>query len=450
MKLKIEKLIFEGFGLGHSDDGRTVFVRKSVPGDELEVKVIKENKSFAEAEIQKVIKPSDIRIESECRYFDKCGGCEHMNISYPDQLRLKGEIFNETLSRAGLNIKAEPIIAGSDSPLFYRNSIRFFFVEKDGQITFDRHNYLYEDGFVEVDKCLLQSETCNEILEKLKHYINNDAFAEGEAGAPASGETGMRGKKSFWQLKIREGKQTGQFMVEIITHFDDLPGEKGIVECLKNIEAIKSIYHVVAPNRNLKNMHRRLLFGSPIIHEKIGKYKFQISPESFFQTNSLGVKTLYDIIKQFADIKIGDTILDLYCGTGTIGIYLSTLAKKVIGVELVPEAIRDAKDNAKINHISNCDFICSDGEKYLKQQFNNSTIQQLKIIVDPPRAGLTNNIIKLLVKTKSSIIYTSCNPATFARDIKTFKENGLKLKKVQPIDMFPQTHHIECVGILAK
>ena len=131
MKLKIEKLIFEGFGLGHSEDGRTIFVRKSVPGDELEVKVIKEKKSFAEAEIQRVIKPSSIRVNPECPYFDKCGGCEHMNISYENQLRLKGEIFNETLARAGLKIKAEPIIAGSDSPLFYRNSIRFFFITEN-------------------------------------------------------------------------------------------------------------------------------------------------------------------------------------------------------------------------------------------------------------------------------------------------------------------------------
>lgn len=429
MKLKIEKLIFEGFGLGHSDDGRTVFVRKSVPGDELEVKVIKEKKSFAEAEIVKVIKPSDIRIKPECSYFDRCGGCEHMNISYENQLQLKGKIFNETLRRAGLNIEAEPIIAGSNSSLFYRNSIRFFFIEKDGQISFARHNYLYENGLIEVDKCLLQSETCNEILAKLKEYINNN----------------IENKKSFWQLKIREGKQTGELMVEIITHFDDLPGEKGIVDCLMNIESIKSIYHVVAPGRSLKNMHRRLLFGSPIICEKVGKYKFQISPESFFQTNSLGVKTLYDKIKEFANVKIGDTVLDLYCGTGTIGIYLSTLAKKVIGVELVPEAIRDAKDNAKINHISNCEFICADASSYAIRNTSYDIV-----ILDPPRAGLTKDIIELLAKTKSTIIYTSCNPATFARDIKMFEENGLILTKVQPIDMFPQTHHIECVGILAR
>lgn len=436
MKLKIEKLIFEGFGLGHSDDGRTIFVRKSVPADELEVKIIKEKKSFAEASICEVLKPSPIRVASICPYFDQCGGCEHMNISYSNQLQLKGEIFEETLKRAGLEIKPEPIIAGSTSPIYYRNSIRFFFIERDGQINFARHNYLFENGYVMVEKCYLQSEICNEILSRLKKYINEN----------------IDEKKSFWQLKIREGKQTNEFMIEIITHDENLPGEKGIVAELKEVSGIKSIYHVVAPGRSLKNMRRRLLFGSPIIYEKIGKFKFQISPESFFQTNSLGVHTLYEKIKEYADIKFGDTVLDLYCGTGTIGIYLSTLAKKVIGVEIVPEAIRDAKDNAKINHIGNCEFICADAGKYC-DSLKTSDYKPSTIILDPPRAGLTKELISKILNFKFvnfKLIYVSCNPATFARDVKLFEEKGLVLKKVQPIDMFPQTHHIECVGLLQK
>lgn len=428
MKLKIEKLIFEGFGLGHSDDGRTVFVRKSVPGDELEVKVIKQKKNFAEADIQEIITPSPMRVEPKCPYFKECGGCEHMNISYQDQLKFKGEIFRETFERAKINKMPLPIIPGSDSPYYYRNSIRFFFTEKDGKIGFARHNYLYEKGFVPVDGCLLQSETCNEILAKLKVYINEN----------------VENKKSLWQLKIREGKWTGEFMVEIITHSEDLAGDMGIVNVLKEIPEVKSIYHVVAPAKSLKQMRRRLLFGSPIIFEKIGKFKFQISPESFFQTNSLGVHTLYDKIKEFANVQIGDTVLDLYCGTGTIGIYLSTLAKKVVGVEIVPEAIRDAKDNAKINHISNCEFICADAGA-ISSEYSKCDI----LILDPPRAGLSRELIAKIKNWKMrSIVYTSCNPATFARDIKIFEENGFVLKKAQPIDMFPQTHHIECVGLI--
>ena len=435
MKIKIEKLVFGGFGLGRQNDGKSIFVYKSVPGDELEIKLTEDKKNFAKGIIKKILKPSPYRIEPKCLYFDDCGGCEHQNMSYKDQLRFKEEIFIETLDRQGIKTKIEPIVAGSSAEFYYRNSIRFFFVtDSKNQVQFSRHNYLFEEGFVEIKKCLLQSETADIILEKLKEYINQN----------------IEDKSTFWQLKIREGKFTGQFMIEIITKDYDLPNQQGIVESLKTIDSIKSIYHTIALGRSLKNLKRKLIFGSPIIYEKIGKYKFQISPESFFQTNSMGVENLYNHIKSYADIKMGDTVLDLYCGTGTIGIYLSAMAKNVIGVESVREAVTDAKDNAKINNIQNCEFICSDVEKWLS---NPSTVnsQPLTIIIDPPRAGLTPAIIrKLSAVNCQRIIYVSCNPSTFARDIKEFEKYDIVLQKVVPIDMFPQTHHIECVGLLTK
>lgn len=458
MKLKIEKLIFEGFGLGRSfvdsqDDKKSIpiFVRKSVPGDELEVEIIKDKKSYKEGVIKKIIKPSEYRVEPPCPYFDECGGCEHQNIDYENQLKFKGEIFEETLSRAGLNIKSNPIIAGSDNPFFYRNSIRFFFVQKTEGISFARHNYLYDKGYVEVESCLLQSETCNEILKKMKELLNSKT-------TPPAGEAGIRKSElgSLWQLKIREGKFTSELMIEIITSADYLPEQKGIVNTLKDIPGVKSIYHTVAPGKSLKQMKRRLIFGSPIISEKIGKFKFQISPESFFQTNSLGVETLYNVIKKLAKVEVGERILDLFCGTGSIGIYLSTIAKKVIGVEIVPEAVRDAKDNARINNIHNCEFIKSDANNLLASlEIRNSglEIHDYEIIVlDPPRAGLTKDLINKLsaISEDQRVVYTSCNPATFARDIKEFEKYNIELLEVQPIDMFPQTHHIECVGLLEK
>lgn len=442
MKIKIEKLIFGGLGLGRQDDGRTVFVYKSVPKDELEIDLIEDKKSFAKGKITKIIKPSPYRIKPRCPYFDSCGGCEHQNIKYEDQLKFKEEAFKEVLKRQGVETEIEPIIAGSDVEFYYRNSIRFFFVIDDkNQIQFSRHNYLFENGFVEIKKCLLQSETADLILEKLKEYINQN----------------VNDKSSFWQLKIREGKFTGQFLVEIITKDYDLPSQQGIIETLKGIDEIKSIYHTIALGKSLRNLKRRLIFGSPIIYEKIGKYKFQISPESFFQTNSMGVENLYNHIKSYSDIKIGDTLLDLYCGTGTIGIYLSAIAKKVIGVESVREAVSDAKDNAKINNIQNCEFICSDVEKWLAKlptadcQPARPAGGPLTIIVDPPRAGLSKEIIRKLSAVNSQrVIYVSCNPSTFARDIKEFEKYDIFLQKVVPIDMFPQTHHIECVGLLEK
>ena len=434
MKIKIEKLIFGGAGLGHLDGGKSVFVKKTVPGDEIDIKIAKDKKSYSEAVIDKVISPSAKRIAPQCKYFDYCGGCDHQNISYLNQLEFKQEIFEEVLRRTGIKIKIEPIIAGSDFPLYYRNSIRFFFIHKDnGDIAFGRKDYRDINQLVEIESCLLQSETTDQILSDLKNFINAK----------------IKDKKTFWQLKIRQGKFTGDFLIEIITSFEDLAEKGGIVERLKNIKGVKSIYHTVAPGKSLRNLKRHLIYGSGIIFEKIGPYKFQISPESFFQTNSLGIKTLYDQIKNYADIKMGDNVLDLYCGTGSIGIYLSTLAKEVVGVESVPEAIRDANDNARLNKINNIKFVCSDSLKFLVSSVSKSSFDV--IILDPPRAGLDKNIIKHLSKLNfKRLIYVSCNPSTFARDIKLFENHGLKLTKVQPIDMFPQTHHLECVGVIHR
>jgi len=431
MEVEIEKMGFDGVGIGHLNDGRVLFVKKVAPGDSVEIELTDQKKDFAFGVAKKVIKPSEMRIDPPCKYFYQCGGCEHQNISYENQLKIKEDLVRESLQRQKIEANVLPIVAGSDKELYYRNSIRFMFLQDDkNDIQFARHSYPDDKELTIVDKCLLQSEKSNLILEKLKKYINDNIVE----------------KKSFWQLKIREGKRTNEMMIEVITSSNDLPGEKGIIEILKNIDGIKSIYHTIAPGKSLLKLRRRLIFGSPIIQEKIGSYTFQISPESFFQTNSEGIKTLYDKIKEFANIKIGDEVIDLFCGTGSIGIYLSTLTKKVIGIEVVPEAIRDARDNAKLNKINNIEFVC--------QNANNLAIGQYKnciFIVDPPRAGLSKELIQKLSDAKwQRLIYVSCNPATFARDLKYFGMVGVVAKKIQPIDMFPQTHHTEIVAELLK
>jgi len=457
--IKIEKLVFGGKGLGFINNkpfdkayGRPFFVYKAVPGDELEIEIIKDRKDFAEAKINKIIKPSAQRIKPPCPYFEQCGGCEHQNISYSDQLKFKEEIFIELINKsyrsseartnkydssrpqtASNNIKILPIIAGSNHPFYYRNSIRFFFMhKKNGDIAFGRSRFDDASKLVEIDSCLLQSETTNKIISHLKEYINQN----------------INDKQFLWQLKIRQGKQTAEFMVEIITTSEELPQKEGIVGVLKKIDGIKSIYHTVAPAKSLNNLERHLIYGSPIIQEKIGKYTFQISPQSFFQTNSLGVKTLYDKIKEFADTQMGDNVLDLYCGTGTIGIYLSAMAKKITGVESVAEAVRDAIDNAKINKVSNINFFYQDSLDYLSALQPTSYNLQA-IIVDPPRAGLNKKVIDKLARIKfKKLVYVSCNPTTFIRDINLFENKGLKLVNIQPLDMFPHTHHLELVSLL--
>ena len=431
MQIEIEKMGSDGVGIGHLEDGRIIFVKKVVQGDIADVDITDQKKGFAFGVAKEIVKKSENRIEPDCPYFYSCGGCEHQNIPYNKQLEIKKTLVEELLKRNGVDAKAEEIVPGSDKQFFYRNSIRFMFeIDGENQLHIARHGYPDQNKLTRIDKCLLQSEKSNEIAKNIVDFVNANVSE----------------KKTFWQLKVREGKKTGQFMIEIITSSHDLPGEKVIVENLKNIEGIKSIYHTVTPGKSLLNLKRRLIFGSPVIFEKIGPYTFQISPESFFQTNSEGVKTLYDTIKKFADVKIGDEVVDLFCGTGSIGIYLSTLAKKIIGIEVVPQAIRDANDNAKINHIKNIEFVCKDVNNLAIQQYSNFIF-----IVDPPRAGLSKNLISELAKTKwKRLIYVSCNPATFARDLKYFKEYNISATKIQPIDMFPQTHHIELVVELSR
>ena len=428
MKVEIEKMGFGGSGIGRLDDGRVVFVKKTVPGDIVDIKILLQKKDFAFGAVNEIIKASPDRIEPDCQYFYRCGGCEHQNIPYEKQLEIKQALVEEALQRNQIKAKVEKIIAGSDKHFYYRNSIRFMFeLDNKNQIHISRHAP-DDKSLGVISKCLLQSETSNKIASSIISYINSN----------------ISHKSSFWQLKIREGKRTGETMVEIITSDHDLPGEKGIVEALKNIKGVKSIYHTVAPAKSLLKLKRRLIFGSPVIYEKIGSYTFQISPESFFQTNSEGVETLYNKIKEFANIKIGDEVIDLYCGTGSIGIYLSTLAKKVTGIEIVPEAVRDANDNAKINKIKNIEFICADADDLAIEQHDNQII-----IFDPPRAGLSKKLIEQLSNTKfKRLIYVSCNPATFARDLKYFEIVGIKAKRIQPIDMFPQTHHTEVIAEL--
>lgn len=430
--MNIEKLIYGGFGLGRNKNGKPVFVYKSVPKDDVEVETIEQKKSFEKAIIKKLVSPSEDRIEPTCPHFFECGGCEHQNISYQKQLYWKNEIFAETLRRAKIELIPDEIVAGNNEPFFYRNVIRFFMeTDKNNKIFFSMHHYLYDQGNVEIKKCFLQSETSNTTLATLKDIINEK----------------VEQKSSFWQLRIREGKFTGEFMIEIMTDNNDLPGRDIILSELKKIPSIKSIYHTYSYDRDLNDLTRNLIYGSPVIFEKIGNFSFQISPESFFQTNSLGIKTLYDTIKSLAEIKVSDTVLDLYCGTGTIGIYLSTLAKNILGVDNVKEAIKDARDNAKINKVYNSEFISDDAEKFLSKNKSKFDV----IIVDPPRTGLNKNIIESICKSlPKKVVYVSCNPSTFARDIKHFEEFGWQLKKVQPIDMFPQTHHIECVGLIER
>lgn len=355
-------------------------------------------------------------------------------------MKFKEEYLQETLNRQNIRTIVLPIIK-SDHQFDYRNTMTFKFFNDEGEVSLAMHDYLDYRIYRPITTCYLQSETARLIMKSVVDWANSLTSS----------------RSNLDQLRIREGKQTGEFMVEIYTKSSNLPSQGELKEFLTNIPAIQSIYHCF--NDKKRNINRRLIFGAATIREKIGKYTFIISPESFFQTNGSNVKKLYDLVKEFADVQMGDRVLDLFCGTGTIGIYLSTFAKEVIGIEYNDQAINDARANAKINNIKNISFEQLDLNK---EQFSNTTtrlpdgqVQQSNVvIIDPPRAGLTQKLInelsKLINFKSFRLIYVSCDPATFARDAVLLEKQGLKLKKVQPVDMFPQTYHLEIVGLFAK
>jgi len=427
MKIEIEKLIYGGAGIGHAD-GKAVFVKKSVPSDTLEVNIAKDKKNFAEGIIEKVIKPSFDRIEPKCLHFQNCGGCDYQNISLTNQLKFKQEIFVETLKRQGIETKILPIIATGD--FNYRNVMRFYLIENCNKLSLAMHDI--NNSLIPISRCYLISEQANEIIQKFLIVINNSIE-----------------KDIYRQIRIRQSHTFDKIMIELIT--EQPIAIKDSLVALAKQEGIASLYNSIGEND--RELDRRLLFGSPIIFDKIGKYKFQISPESFFQTNTFGAEILYDQIKEIAGTKMGDRVLDLFCGTGSIGIYLSTIAKSVFGIEINQNAVNDAKANARINKIPNIKFICADLSA--PQQWNNEAIEQSNLIIlDPPRSGLSPALIEtlssLLVPRSSSLVYVSCDPATFARDIKEFAKYNFVLKKVQPVELFPQTFHIECVGLISR
>jgi 23S rRNA (uracil1939-C5)-methyltransferase len=430
--IKVEKIVFGGEGLGFRADGKAVLVKKSLPGDHLLVETVSESKNFLKAKIVKVVTPSSSRRGAKCPYFQQCGGCDLQQTDYRHQLQIKQAIIVDFFDKFKVDRKLlSPIIAGSSDQFYYRNSIRFEFRTVNGQLVVGRHNYLNPETPVITDSCLLQSEFSNFFIQSLLKFLNQILVWEE--------------KKIFWQIKIREGKALDEFMVELITGDDRLPKKEDLIKFVKKFPKIKSFYHSIAPNKNIYKIRRKLLLGWPIIFEKIGPYKFQIAPESFFQTNSLGVENLYNQIKKAAELKIGDRLLDLYAGVGGISIYLSAICREVVAVEIVAEAINDARDNAKMNKISNIKFVCQNAENFLKNDYHFD-----QIIVDPPRAGLKNSLIKTLIDQVDKFIYVSCNPSTFFRDLRILTEGGFKLAGLQPIDMFPQTHHIEIVSRFEK
>jgi 23S rRNA (uracil1939-C5)-methyltransferase len=424
-----------------------------IPGDIVKVEIVKRKSNFAEAKILEILKKSDLRTKPVCSHFGLCGGCSWQDLKYEEQLKFKTKQVKESLKHVG-GFSDFPIqeALGSDEMFYYRNKMEYAFApgmnrtvhtpHPEQQLILGLHPRGRFDKVFDLKECFLQSKKANHIVDFVRRFAKEKKLIPYD----------LKQRSGFLRfLTIREGKNTAEIMVNLVTNKGEFPfKDEFSSRLLSNFPFIKSIVRNI--NSKLANIaigeEEEFLGGKRTITEKLGKFKFEISSNSFFQTNTHQAEKLYEVVLDMADLKGDESVLDLYCGTGTISIFLSQNAKKVIGVESVEESVVNAQRNAELNNVTNCEFICGEVKKVLAKLVDDKEIPDL-VVLDPPRAGLHKHVVKSLLKMRTpKIIYVSCNPSTLARDLKILCEECHELERVQPIDMFPQTYHIETVAKL--
>jgi 23S rRNA (uracil1939-C5)-methyltransferase len=431
----------DGFGISRYGDF-VIFTPLCSEGDKIKAKIVSVKKNMAYARMEQLVVSSPSRISSDCEVFDKCGGCVFRHISYDEELRIKQKRVKEALQKIG-HISVEPnAIIGCSKIVGYRNKAQY-------PVAFDKKLLI---GFyaqsshriIGCKNCLLQPKSFEQILNIFEQWItqNNITIYDEKTGI------GL-----LRHIYIRQAEVTGETMVCAVINGDDIPEKKNLIDLLTaNIPQIVSIVlNINKQNTNvvLGNLCK-IICGKNTITDILCGLKIQISPLSFFQVNRTQAELLYNIVAEFANLNAEETLLDLYCGAGTIGLSLAHKVKKIIGVEVVPQAIENAKVNAKINNILNATFICADAEQAAQKLAIEGTKIDI-IVVDPPRKGCTSETIKSIIKINPlRVIYVSCDPATLSRDLNLFEQNNYRCVEVQPVDMFARTGHVECVVLLSR
>ena len=445
INLKIISATAEGNGVGKTEDGIAVFVPLSAIGDELEVKILKTKKTYAFGKIEKIITPSQSRIETDCPQFSKCGGCVWRHISYEEELKIKSMRVYDSVTRIGniTNAEFRPIIA-SDSIERYRNKAQFpAGVNKENEPVFGFYSF-HSHRIIECEDCLLQPENFTQVIEVTKQFLkqtDNDVYNE------------LTGKGKLRHLYMRLAEVTGELMVCYVVNGNGLRQEDLLIKMLREaLPDLKSV--IINSNRERTNVilgkKNRTAYGADYISDYLCGLKFKISPFSFWQVNRKQAEKLYGKAKEYANLESDEILLDLYCGTGTIGLTMADSCKEVIGVEIIEDAIRDAKENAINNNIENARFICGDAS-LAAENLKNEGLKPDVIILDPPRKGCNAELISTIFEMlPKRIVYVSCDPATLARDLQLLQQGGYITKEITPCDMFSRTAHVETVVLLSR
>ena len=434
----------DGEGIGKAD-GFTVFVKDAVIGDTIMAKIMKAKKNYGYGRLMEILKPSPYRVEPVCLSARQCGGCQLQAVSYEEQKVFKEKKLRGHLERIGgfTNLPMEPLI-GMDEPYHYRNKAQFpVGRNKEGKIVTGFYAGRTH-AIIENRDCALGIPENKDVLDRVIAHMEKYNIAPYDE---------VTGKGLVRHIFVRYGFFTGELMVCLIINGQDLPHQRELVEKLCEIPGMTSI----SLNMNKKRSNVILgdkvktIWGKEYITDKIGDISYEISPLSFFQVNPQQTWKLYSKALEYADLHGEETVWDLYCGIGTISLFLAQKAKFVRGVEIVPAAIEDAKRNAQINHIENVEFFVGKAEEVLPREYEKNGVYADVIVVDPPRKGCDAMLLKTILKMQPKrVVYVSCDSATLARDLRFLCDNGYELKKVCGVDQFPQTVHVETVVLLSK
>ena len=434
----------DGEGIGKVE-GYTLFVKDAVIGDRVQVKVMKAKKSYGYARLLEILSPSPDRVEPRCACARQCGGCQIQALSYESQLKFKEEKVRGCLERIGgfTRIPLQPII-GMESPYRYRNKAQFpIGTGKDGRPVAGFYAGRTH-SIIPQEDCVLGVRENQAILEVILGFME-------EYGIPAYREE--EGSGLVRHVLIRSGFATRELMVCLVINGETLPKAQVLVDRLKDIAGMASISLNINTARTNVILGDRVevLWGKPYIEDVLDGVRYQISPLSFYQVNPIQTRELYRKALQYAGLHGTETVWDLYCGIGTISLFLAGQAGKVYGVEIVPPAIEDARKNARLNGIENAEFFVGRAEEVLPRKYREEQISADVIVVDPPRKGCDSAVLETMLQMRPKrIVYISCDPATLARDLKILCQGRYKLQKVEPVDMFPHTTHVETVVLLSK
>ena len=442
--LTIEDMGVDGEGIGHVD-GCTLFVKDALIGDVITAKIMKMKKNYGYARLMEILTPSKDRVEPKCAYHKQCGGCQIQALSYEKQLDYKKKkVLNNITRIGGLEKLPEFDLIGMEDPYQYRNKAQFpFGTDKNGEVVTGFYAGRTH-SIISNTKCYLGVEENQQILEIILAHLK-------KYNIPAYDE--QTGKGLLRHVLIRKGFTTKELMVCLILNGTRMPEVKELVEELVKIPGMTSItINVNTKQTNvIMGQEMRSVWGQDYITDYIGNVKYQLSPLSFFQVNPVQTRKLYERALEYADVESGETVWDLYCGIGTISLFLAQRAKQVYGVEIVPQAIEDAKHNATLNGFTNAEFYVGKAEEVLPKKYREEGTKADVIVVDPPRKGCDEALLQTIVQMRPKrVVYVSCDSATLARDLKYLTSEGYEVVAGTVVDQFPHTVHTEAVVKLER